>query len=441
MVVRERLSPLSLLWPGHPGISLTSGVHLSAAGPLSFIYYYSRASNQVMSLIALLTLIAVWVTNVQARNETLIHGWRAEPQGRGTWSILWSCLATIFICTWSALHLSVSERHGRWNLFFRKLGAMLVATAAPEFMLYNSAVNFFEARDLLKTLRNRGNREWTLTHLQFACANGFRTRTPDGDLTKCSAEQLWSFIENKSIDGPPLSEDELQARGRSDLVVKLVAVLQIIWFVVQTLVRAIQHYQIAALEIMTVAFVFCSVFIYAFTLYQPQDVVYPVILEPKLITPPPDQSETLTKSKSATTNDDPSVCTPDLAHSSLPSKYVPGLAADTVPFILFGLFACGFGALHCLAWNSPFPTAQERLAWRICSATTTALPALVALFVVILIPLDQESLLSITLWSICVVYIIGRAALIVLAFMSLRALPADTFQTVDWNNYFPHFAA
>ena len=98
-----------------------------------------------MCLIAPLTLIAVWATSVQAIDETLIHGWRAEPQGRGTWSILWSSLATIFIRTWSALHMSVSSRHGRWYLFFRKPRRMLLAAVAPEVFLYSSADKFFEA--------------------------------------------------------------------------------------------------------------------------------------------------------------------------------------------------------------------------------------------------------------------------------------------------------
>ena len=30
-----------------------------------------------------------------AEGFTMNHGWVPEPDGRGTWSILWSCLATI----------------------------------------------------------------------------------------------------------------------------------------------------------------------------------------------------------------------------------------------------------------------------------------------------------------------------------------------------------
>ena len=395
-----------------------------------------------MSPLVPLSLIAFWATNVQAKDETLTHGWRAEPQGRGTWSILWSCLATIFICTWSALHLAVPKRHGRWYLVFRKLGAMLLAAVAPEAFLLNSAYSFFSAREFIKKLRERGNHEWTLTHMQFAYAEGFRTRDPDGVLINCSMEELWTFIEQrKSIDSPPISEDELQARGKSDLVIKLVAVLQIIWFVIQTLFRAVQHYQITALEIMTVAFVFCSVFIYGFSLYQPQDVLYPVILEPRKITPTPDEGEPLTKSNAVTTDADLSARQSEPAPLSLPSAYVPGGEVHLVVLVLFALFACGFGALHCLAWNSPFPTSQEQLAWRICSAATTVIPALGVPFGETLYAFDQELLGDRVDYSIIVVYIIGRATLIVLAFMALRALPADAFRTVDWNNYIPHFAA
>lgn len=37
-------------------------------------------------------------------------------------------------------------------------------------------------------------------------------------------------------------------------------------------------------------------------------------------------------------------------------------------------------------------------------------------------------------------YIIGSINIIMLAFMTLRALPADALQTVDSNNYIPHVA-
>ena len=411
-----------------------------------------------MSSLAHLLGIAFWIHQVQAREEYLHHGWVPEPSGRGTWSILWSCLATIFICTWSALHLKVPKKHGQLHLFFRKLGWMLIAATAPELVLYNAADNFFDARDLLKHLRNRGHKKWTLVHTQFAFANGFWTRMPNGVTAKCKPDRLRTLIENGDIQGPPLSKDELKSRGKGDWVIKLIAIVQIIWFVIQTLVRAIQHYQTTALEIMTVAFVFCSVFIYGFSLNHPQDVEYPVFIEVSAAalltdgnaadtkTLATDETNAKPKSDRLSHAEEGGETAPALRQGAKAvSQYAPGWAASTVPVLLFGLFACGFGAIHCLAWNSPFPTSREQLAWRICSAATTALPASAALLTVVAILFDNDGDGAVAMVGIFLLflsalsYILGRITIIVLAFMSLRALPLDALRTVDWNNYIPHF--
>ena len=415
--------------------------------------------------LAPLIVIAVLVLNAQARDEMLIHGWTPEPSGRGTWSILWSCLATIFVCTWSALHLDVPKNHGRWYLTFRKVGWMLLATMAPELILTLSANNFFKARALSKHLRNQGYQGWTLTQTQFARARGFRTRTPQGEESECDQHLLRTLIEKGDVDGPPISEEELKSRGKSDWIIKLIAVLQILWFVVQTLFRAIQHYQTTALEIMTVAFVLCSVFIYGFSFNQPQDVEYPVFLEISATALTIDGAASATDTTTQATdktkanqNSDKSIGPEEGAEpaspigrvvrmrSRPPSQYVSGWAAKYFPGVLLWLFACGFGALHCLAWNSPFPTSKERLAWRICSATTTALPALLALSLSTLYTVGDISdtmsfVMLLVLITMPLLYVIGRITIIVLAFMSLRALPAGAFQTVDWDSYIPHFAA
>ena len=402
-----------------------------------------------MPSLARLLGITVWIHSVQA--EYLRHGWAPEPSGRGTWSILWSCLATIFICTWSALHLNLPHRHGRWYLFFRKLGWMLIAATAPEIVLYNAADNFFESRDLLRHLRKEGHPSWTLTHTQFAHARGFWTRTPAKQEAKCKPDRLRKLIENRDIDGPPISESELKSRGQGDWVIKLIAIVQIIWFVVQTLVRAIQHFQTTALEIMTVAFVFCSVFIYGFSLNQPQDIEYPVFIEVSdaalaatdgtMTTK--DETKRNSRSDGAGQAEEGGDTARALTHGARAvSHYAPGWAASTVPVLLFGLFACGFGAIHCLAWNSPFPTLREQLAWRVCAAATTAMPAslaLLSLFVVFGGDSGDVILILMTV-LIAFAYILGRITIIVLAFMSLRALPVDALRTVDWNNYIPHFS-
>lgn len=379
-----------------------------------------------MPSLARLTVFLSYISHVWAKDESLHYGWQPEPQGRGTWSILWGCIATILICTWSALHLDVPRRNGILYSLFRKFRWMVVAAMAPEYILLLSAYNFFNSRDVLRHLTKNGFEGWTLTHMQFAAASGFRNHTP---FSVCDLWKLRDLIENGDITHLPISEDELKSRGKSDVFVKTLALLQIIWFVVQILVRAIQHYPITALEIMTGAFVFCSLFTYAFSWYQPQDVECPVDIRYQDAEPGVAQSWV------------------DWGWSLLVGMkgrkgrkgrkgYNPAWATEVLPMVFFLLSACGFGAIHCLAWDSPFVTPQERLAWRVSSTASTALPALGIMFW----EMDTD-LSDIFFYPTIAFYVLARITMIVPALMGLRVLPTDVFQTLNWNLYLPHLAA
>ena len=39
--------------------------------------------------------------------DLLQHGWASQPNNRGTLDILWSCLFTVFLCTWVMLFLNL----------------------------------------------------------------------------------------------------------------------------------------------------------------------------------------------------------------------------------------------------------------------------------------------------------------------------------------------
>jgi hypothetical protein len=41
----------------------------------------------------------------EGRNASIT--WQPEPRGRGTLSVLWSCILTMTLCVWTALHLNV----------------------------------------------------------------------------------------------------------------------------------------------------------------------------------------------------------------------------------------------------------------------------------------------------------------------------------------------
>ncbi|KAI0197629.1 hypothetical protein F4808DRAFT_463499 [Astrocystis sublimbata] len=84
----------------------------------------------------------------------LVIGWQAGPTERGTLTLVYSCLATIFTCTWTVLHLNVPGLHdGALTKALRKAKWMAITILFPEFV-FSKAV--CDLRLALSNLREFG---------------------------------------------------------------------------------------------------------------------------------------------------------------------------------------------------------------------------------------------------------------------------------------------
>ena len=55
---------------------------------------------------------------------------------RSIWDILWSCLATIFACSWVSVHPNIpSPDESQWRVFLRRLELMFWAVVGPELVI------------------------------------------------------------------------------------------------------------------------------------------------------------------------------------------------------------------------------------------------------------------------------------------------------------------
>ena len=135
-----------------------------------------------------------------------------------------------------------------------------------------------------------------------------------------------------------------------------------------------------------------------------------------------------------------------------------------------------YGGLHAAAWNSHFPTQFEQWAWKVSAVNIAASGALAAIYVAIddLPTKDGGSFIqnfdevnfgnhakstffgdvSLTLLLaipfvvgialvplLCIgflVYIPARIFLVVEAFIGLRSMPLDVYQTPEWTQWIPH---
>ena len=70
---------------------------------------------------------------------------------RSIWDILWSCLATIFACSWVSIHPNIpGPNESWWRIFLRRLELMFWAVVGPEMIICWAFRQWLGARKLKK---------------------------------------------------------------------------------------------------------------------------------------------------------------------------------------------------------------------------------------------------------------------------------------------------
>lgn len=115
--------------------------------------------------------------NNTALNNEIAPAWMPSAQVRGTSDILYSCLLTISLSVYSAVHLNVPPRGStrRW-LYLQKAKWTLLGIFAPEVVVYTAIHQFYDALKLQKSLSKivKGRHDKAATKVSMAplCALG-----------------------------------------------------------------------------------------------------------------------------------------------------------------------------------------------------------------------------------------------------------------------------
>ncbi|CEJ90122.1 hypothetical protein VHEMI05926 [[Torrubiella] hemipterigena] len=172
---------------------------------------------------------------------------------------------------------------------------------------------------------------------------------------------------------PNIHEDDLDDRNKGESFVKIVAILQILWFVVQLISRLASQLPTTQLEIMTFAFAICSALTYYLLLDKPKDCQYSIEIPAARYATPAEMARIalaapVTFGWTRTTLWIPNNALHyDKDRSSTGSDHVVSAAALSLTV---------FGAIHCIAWNFAFPSEKEALLWHISSILTAAITPL-----------------------------------------------------------------
>ncbi|KDR71422.1 hypothetical protein GALMADRAFT_74889 [Galerina marginata CBS 339.88] len=189
---------------------------------------------------------------------------------RSTWDIFWSCVATIFACTWVSIHPNMpSPKDGRIQIVLQRLELMLWAVMAPGMIIFWAIRQWQHARAYATKYRKYG---WTITHGHFLQMGGFVLADGDHDISVLTPSEFNQLLARKEIGFPLISEKEIQDRSKSDGLSSALVVGQTSWFIVQCISRKVQGLTITEIELVTLAFAFLNGIMYFLWWNKPVDV-------------------------------------------------------------------------------------------------------------------------------------------------------------------------
>jgi hypothetical protein len=365
---------------------------------------------------------------------------------------------------------------------------MTVAVLLPEILLGKALQDVIMAKrseEEMKEFADTDDVPWTAGHAFFANMGGFIIEVEKRMKPQGTTENATIYLNARAMllarrsacpeNGeeqllaklPHIEEEEIEEKSKGDFFVKAGALVQVVWLLVQICVRANNKLVISQLEFAVLGYAACAVVTYILTWSKPQDAVLPRIIKKEEIINPEKRriSEEL---YDALVEQQPrswfvsslrllllqnvwqldmkrvSLFRPppnDARYDGVPSYLLPKQALLTVMDDGVAIGGLVFGALHCAAWNSPFPTPVERLLWRVASVASAGFIPFYYLVLLADIHISRPDFVKkslLVLEAVVVVgYVLARLTLVVEMFRSLCFLPPEAFRST-WATNIPH---
>ncbi|KAL6718401.1 hypothetical protein ACLMJK_004490 [Lecanora helva] len=269
-----------------------------------------------------------------------------------------------------------------------------LAFLGPEFMFQLALGQWWAARRSVKEFRRLKYTGWTTKHAFLADMGGFALQTAlestgeDWAYFPVDAKQTLYLVEHGYVPYNDVRVDKkvIEDKYKTDGLVRVVIVCQILWYCVECAARLYQHLDITLLEVATVGFIFCSAGTYGFWYEKPMDVGRAIVLRPNATidqilrdaggrarqpyrqTPMDfvgreEWSWTLYRThwknlvRPLGINWDRKIRPMD----KIPDDNFPVVTGW--PTWVLAAFQVGYGAVHLTGWNLSFPTHTEMVLW------------------------------------------------------------------------------
>ncbi|KAG2141853.1 hypothetical protein DEU56DRAFT_885077 [Suillus clintonianus] len=367
---------------------------------------------------------------------------------RTLWNIISSSVLTLFACIYSAIHPNIpSPKDSLFRILWRRLGTMIMALIAPELIVVWAMRQWMGA-----------HYAWTQTHSFFVLMGGFMLYKDGKPHHTLLPNKVLGLIRKGCIDAPTLTAKEINDRSKGNVISKGLIILQVAWFILQLLSRAIYRLETTQLETGTLAFAVLNFLTYALWWNKPLNVQCPYRLYwMSTVSKPEDHIDVVSDD-----NEDHVLITiykatfapfMELMSLNVPTRQlrVPTFdgsikleESDTDILVFAGvLIATIFGGIHCTAWFFAFPTYREQVLWRVSAVAITCTPW-IEILIYVAISMDVITnfiggmMTVVVMYIFVLLYIVSRGMLLVLMFTTLRHLPVDAYTTVSWISVVPH---
>ncbi|KAJ7277108.1 hypothetical protein C8J57DRAFT_182770 [Mycena rebaudengoi] len=257
--------------------------------------------------------------------------WADEPDARGTYSLVSSCIFTLALCVWTAIHLNIPEEPTGTRQFLRKLIWLGVGLLAPEVVMFTVWNQHATASRLVRELGKRNSPveplwrrfcrrmvpellwpkvkaivapdmrkggvasprevgdDWNLVHGFYAVMGGYAIDVsnmpgdpflPNGmKRVTLTADGLRSSSFNTHQNScPKYPRKTSTTRARRTGLAKLLVALQAAWFCMQCIACASQDLPISLLEITTGGHALYTLFTYILWAQKPMNISVPTLI-------------------------------------------------------------------------------------------------------------------------------------------------------------------
>jgi len=415
-----------------------------------------------------------------------------NPSGRGTVGLILSCVVTLSLCVWSAIHMNLRPpRAGRWGRLKWKILWAGMAFVLPEVVVVIAleqlqyARSVRDQRNTIVRTANTSQRtvlpvqkqpekedgngasaheinidepihtncplsdatgeqiDWTLTHSYFGLLGGFQLKTKrtslgqdwkDKEANIINLRGLLRLAELKMLPGD-IPKALIEARSKSDWLAKGLICFQVIWMMIQIIARKVDGLPVTLLELNTAAHIACAVLLYSIWWCKPQDVSVLIVVD---ISACEKCKRMLTAENFASRGLVAEV--PNTMDSETLGIDFEALTDARLAVVLIALSAA-YGGIHAAAWDAHFPSRPEQAVWRVTACLVIGAAALIwgAIIGFSRATEEWQRILMVCMASFAMpLFLFGRLYLLVEAFISVRSLPVGAYNTTDWVNFLPH---